>query len=91
VSQIEKLKIKIFADGANLNEINELNKKEFIKGFTTNPSLMRKAGISDYKKFAIEVLKIVEDKPISFEVFSDELFEWSSKQERFHLGEKMLM
>jgi len=75
VSQIEKLKIKIFADGVNLNEINELNKKEFIKGFTTNPSLMRKAGISDYKKFAIEVLKIVEDKPISFEVFSDELFE----------------
>ena len=75
MSQIEKLKIKIFADGVNLNEINELNKKEFIKGFTTNPSLMKKAGISDYKKFAIEVLKIVEDKPISFEVFSDELFE----------------
>jgi len=73
--EIKKLKIKIFADGADLNEISELNKKEFIKGFTTNPSLMRKAGIDDYKKFAIEMLKIVREKPISFEVFSDEIFE----------------
>ena len=75
MSEIEKLKIKIFADGADLNEITELNKKNFIKGFTTNPSLMRKAGIDDYKKFAIDVLKIVKEKPISFEVFSDEIFE----------------
>ena len=75
MSEIEKLKIKIFADGADLNEIAELNKKNFIKGFTTNPSLMRKAGIDNYKKFAIDVLKIVKAKPISFEVFSDKISE----------------
>tara|TARA_B100001750_G_scaffold243132_1_gene257755 strand:+ start:1292 stop:2020 length:729 start_codon:yes stop_codon:yes gene_type:complete len=75
MSEIEKLKIKIFADGADLNEIAQLNKKNFIKGFTTNPSLMRKVGIDDYKKFAIDVLKIVKEKPISFEVFSDQISE----------------
>mgnify|MGYP001208253084 CR=1 FL=1 len=70
---INKLKIKIFADGADINGISELNKKKFIKGFTTNPSLMRKSGVEDYKKFAFEVLKIVNDKPVSFEVFADDI------------------
>ena len=73
MSKIQNLKIKIFADGADLKQINELNKKEYIKGFTTNPTLMRKAGIADYKKFAIELLTQVKHKPISFEVFSDEI------------------
>ena len=71
--KIKNLKIKIFADGADLKQIFELNKKEYIKGFTTNPTLMRKTGITDYKKFALKVLSKIKDKPISFEVFSDEI------------------
>ena len=69
---IEKLKIKIFADGADLENIKILNSKNFIKGFTTNPSLMKKKGITDYKSFALDVIKITKDKPISFEIFVDE-------------------
>ena len=72
---IEKLKIKIFADGADLENIKILNSKTFIKGFTTNPSLMKKKGITDYKSFALDVIKITKDKPISFEIFADELDE----------------
>jgi transaldolase len=68
-----KLKVKIFADGADFNEIIEMNSNPLIKGLTTNPTLMRKAGITNYKKFAQEVLTLVRFKPISFEVFSDEI------------------
>ena len=71
--KIQNLKIKIFADGADPKQIYELNKKDYIKGFTTNPTLMRKAGIVDYKKFAIDILGKIKEKPISFEVFSDEI------------------
>ena len=67
------LKTLIFADGADLKSIVKLNSDQLISGFTTNPSLMKKAGIVDYKKFALEVLKIVKKKPVSFEVFSDEI------------------
>jgi transaldolase len=73
--QIDQLTTKIYADGAELNGIVEMAKNSFIKGFTTNPTLMRKAGISDYKKFALEVLNAVPDRPISFEVFSDDFEE----------------
>ena len=66
------LPIKIFADGADRAGIAALYAKPYIKGLTTNPTLMRKAGIADYEKFAREVLEIVREKPISFEVFSDE-------------------
>ncbi|MES2330095.1 MAG: transaldolase [Bacteroidota bacterium] len=69
------LAIKIYADGAELNGIIEMAKNPLIKGFTTNPTLMRKAGISDYKKFALEVIAAVPDRPISFEVFSDDFEE----------------
>jgi transaldolase len=69
---LEKLPIKIFADGADLKGIVDLYRKPFIQGLTTNPTLMRKAGISDYEVFARSVLESVTDKPISFEVFSDE-------------------
>jgi transaldolase len=69
---LEKLPIKIFADGADLEGIIDLYRKPFIKGLTTNPTLMRKVGISDYEVFARSVLESVTDKPISFEVFSDE-------------------
>jgi transaldolase len=66
------LPIKIFADGADREGIAALYAKPHIKGLTTNPTLMRKAGIADYEKFARDVLEIVKEKPISFEVFSDE-------------------
>jgi transaldolase len=66
------LPIKIFADGADLEGIASLNAKPYIKGMTTNPTLMRKVGVADYEKFAREVLEVVKEKPISFEVFSDE-------------------
>ena len=71
--KIQNLKIKIFADGADSKQIYEFDKKDYIKGFTTNPTLMRKAGITDYKKFALEILNQIRQKPISFEVFSNEI------------------
>ena len=71
--KIQNLKIKIFADGANSKQIYEFDKKDYIKGFTTNPTLMKKAGITDYKKFALEILSQIRQKPISFEVFSNEI------------------
>jgi transaldolase len=66
------LPIKIFADGADLQGIAELYRKPYIQGLTTNPTLMRKAGVTDYETFARAVLKEVKSKPISFEVFSDD-------------------
>ena len=69
---LENLPVKIFADGADLEGIIELYRKPFIQGLTTNPTLMRKVGVSDYEVFARSVLEHVTDKPISFEVFSDE-------------------
>lgn len=72
---IGDLGIKVFADGADLDDIRQLYADPLIKGFTTNPTLMRKAGISDYKNFALEALKIVPDRPVSFEVFADEFDE----------------
>jgi transaldolase len=69
------LPIKIFADGADRDGIASLNAKPYIKGMTTNPTLMRKVGVTDYEKFAREVLEVVKEKPISFEVFSDEFSE----------------
>ena len=62
---------KIFCDIADLNTIKKFNKKQIVKGFTTNPSLMRKAGAKDYKSYCKKILNIVKKKPISFEVFSD--------------------
>lgn len=69
---LEQLPIKIFADGADLDGIIDLCRKPFIKGLTTNPTLMRKVGITDYESFGRSVLESVTDKPISFEVFSDD-------------------
>ena len=68
-------RIKIFADGASLTGILEMSRNPLISGFTTNPTLMRKAGITDYEAFAREALHVVPELPISFEVFSDELAE----------------
>jgi transaldolase len=69
------LKVKIFGDGADKRTILELYSKPYIKGFTTNPTLMRKAGVSDYEAFAHDILATVQDRPISFEVFADEFLE----------------
>jgi len=69
---VSELKVKIFGDGADLAGILELKRLPYIKGFTTNPTLMRKAGVTDYEEFAAEVLKHVKDLPISFEVFADD-------------------
>lgn len=68
-------RIKIFADGADLAGMREMYLKPHIRGFTTNPTLMHKAGIRDYQAFALEVLAAIPDRPISFEVFSDEIDE----------------
>jgi transaldolase len=65
------LKTKIYADGADIKDILALNKKKIIKGFTTNPSLMKKSGVKDYVTFCQKILKTIKKKPVSFEVFSD--------------------
>jgi transaldolase len=70
--RISELKTHIYADGADLAGLRELNRNPLIKGMTTNPTLMRKAGIADYERFAKTALADVTEKPISFEVFSDE-------------------
>ncbi len=75
MSDVSNLKVKIFADGADLGAIRELAKNPMIKGFTTNPTLMRVAGVEDYETFAHEVLAEIKDRPVSFEVFADELDE----------------
>jgi len=75
MQQIRKLKIKIYADGADLGTMMKMAQEPYIKGLTTNPTLMKKNGVLDYKKFAKEVLNEIHDKPISFEVFSDDLDE----------------
>ncbi|NVB78314.1 MAG: transaldolase [Kofleriaceae bacterium] len=75
MTAVADLKVKIFADGADVKGMVEMYGKPYIKGFTTNPTLMRKAGISDYRAFAREVLAAIPDRPISFEVFSDDFAE----------------
>ncbi|MGE0446476.1 MAG: transaldolase [Vicinamibacterales bacterium] len=75
MTSIDQLRVKIFADGADLASMLALYPLPHIKGFTTNPTLMRKAGISDYEAFAGQVLAAIPDRPISFEVFSDDFDE----------------
>jgi transaldolase len=72
---VDRLRVKIFADGADLDSLLALAANPMIQGFTTNPTLMRKAGISDFEAFAREVLEHIQDRPISFEVFSDDFDE----------------
>ncbi|HRD75357.1 MAG TPA: transaldolase [Hyphomicrobiaceae bacterium] len=69
---LDRLKVKIYADGADLKSMTALAANPHVKGFTTNPSLMRKAGVADYSAFARDVLKVIPDRPVSFEVFADE-------------------
>lgn len=72
---VERLSVKLFADGADKAAIMELYRNPLIKGFTTNPTLMRKAGVSDFEGFAREILEVIADRPISFEVFADDFAE----------------
>jgi len=81
VITVEELKVKLFADGADIAGIKEMAANPLIKGFTTNPTLMRKAGVVDYKAFALEALSVIGDRPISFEVFADD-FDEMEKQAR---------
>ena len=67
-----KKNTKIFCDIAELNTIKKFNKKKIVKGFTTNPSLMKKAGAKDYKNYSKKILKICKNKPVSLEVFADD-------------------
>src|SRR5262249_50882044 len=75
MKSITEIKTKIFADGADKAGMLEMYAKLHISGFTTNPTLMRKAGITDYQAFALDILKTIKDRPISFEVFSDDFAE----------------
>ena len=72
---LDALRIKLFCDGADLGNMVEMAQNPFIKGFTTNPSLMRKAGVAKYEKFARDVLAAIPDRPISLEVFADDFDE----------------
>ena len=75
MKQIENLNVKIFADGADKSSMLEMYNKPFIKGLTTNPTLMKKAGITDYESFSRDILQTINDKSLSLEVFSDEIDE----------------
>ena len=75
MTKLSDLRVKIFADGADVKGMIEMYAKPYVRGFTTNPTLMRKAGVTDYRGFAREVLSAIPDRPISFEVFSDDFGE----------------
>jgi transaldolase len=72
---LQKFRIKLFADGADLQEMVQEYQKGIAQGFTTNPTLMKKAGVKNYEEFARSALEAIPDLPISFEVFSDDFFE----------------
>lgn len=75
MKKVDDLKVKIFADGADKAGMLEMHGKPFIRGLTTNPTLMKKAGITDYRAFCKDILTTIKDKPLSFEVFSDDFAE----------------
>src|SRR5882672_2750902 len=75
------LRVKLFQDGADLDAMVAAKKRNLVSGFTTNPTLMRKAGVSDYKAFALKAIAAIPDLPISFEVFSDD-FETMEREAR---------
>ncbi|NQU61774.1 MAG: transaldolase [Rhodospirillales bacterium] len=72
MTALANLKVKIFADGADLDGMKAMYKNPLIKGFTTNPTLMRRDGVTDYEGFARDVIKVIPDRPVSFEVFADD-------------------
>ena len=82
MTKLADLKVKIFADGADRCGMLDLYRNPLVKGFTTNPTLMRAAGISDYEAFARELLASIPDRPISLEVFSDDFVEMEAQARR---------
>jgi len=72
MTALNRLNVKLFADGADKASMLDLHSRRYIRGFTTNPTLMRKAGIADYRAFAKDVLLHIKDKPVCFEVLADE-------------------
>ena len=82
--KLSDLKIKLFADGADSQQIAKAYANPLIRGFTTNPTLMRSAGVKEYETFAREVLDIVRDRPISFEVLADDFAEMERQRLRRH-------
>src|SRR3954464_12301274 len=75
MKKLADLRVKLFADGAERKSMLELYSNPLIQGFTTNPTLMRKANIADYEGFARDILSLITDRPISFEVFADDFDE----------------
>lgn len=84
MKKLSDLKIKLFADGADLNEMKEMYNAGIVKGFTTNPTLMRIAGVENYEAFAKEILAEISDFPISFEVFSDDFNEMEREAHKIY-------
>jgi len=84
MTDASQLKVRIFADGADVGEMLTLAENPLIKGFTTNPTLMRKAGVTDYEAFAHEALAAITDHPISFEVFADDFLEMERQALKIH-------
>ncbi len=82
------MKTKIFCDIAELDQIRKFNKKTIVKGFTTNPSLMRKAGAKDYKSYSKKILKICNNKPVSLEVFADDYSEMKKQATKINTWAK---
>lgn len=82
MSALKNLKIKLFADGADVEDMKAAHREGIVKGFTTNPSLMKKAGVTDYETFAREALAVITDVPISFEVISDEFGQMEQEARR---------
>src|SRR5688572_5581568 len=82
MTSFDQLRVKVFADGADLDGMIAMARQSHIKGFTTNPTLMRKAGIKDYATFAKAALKAIPDRPISFEVFSDDFDEMERQAQK---------
>jgi len=82
MTTVDRLKVQIFADGADKAGMLEMYAKPFVKGFTTNPTLMRKVGVTDYEAFAKDILGVIPDRPISFEVFADDFAEMERQARR---------
>ena len=91
MNSLDKLNIKIFADGASFEDMINMNENSIIKGLTTNPSLMKKAGITNYEDFAKKVTREIKKKQFLSRYFLMILMKWKNKQKKFLLGEIMCM
>ncbi len=80
------MSIKVFADGANIEGMLDMYREGNVQGFTTNPSLMKQDGVTDYRAFAKEVLAQIKDLPVSFEVFADDFEAWRPRRARLRRG-----